>query len=154
MGLIVPVNSNLVPSGLGLPPERMFVSVRFELYRFFFLFSSSHMCFGSIFTRLRVFFLWYFSSFFRCPYNTMDMFPVQFGCKWYGVVFCPTGRSAPCQIVMYRVAVQFRKPSPPVENASGKKCKPLQPCHAGLSPNFLGGLILFNSLNVYDTAVR
>ena len=42
IGLIVPANSNRVPKGLGLRPERMFVLVSFCL---FFLFFSFQFCF-------------------------------------------------------------------------------------------------------------
>ena len=69
-GLIVPANSNLVPSGRGLRPERMFVFWFIFLCSFYFL--SAFLLFALL--SLGLFRVYKIRT-------TMDMFPVLFRCK-------------------------------------------------------------------------
>ena len=66
-GLIVPANSNFVPQGLGLRPQRLFSS------RSFFYFPSFLRIFLSFPSSCFFFFLFFFSG---VPVHTMDLFLV------------------------------------------------------------------------------
>ena len=70
VGLIVPANSNLVPSALVLRPERMFVFWFIFLCSFYFL--SAFLLFALL--SLGLFRVYKIRT-------TMDMFPVLFRCK-------------------------------------------------------------------------
>ena len=71
IGLIVPANSNLVSSGLGLRPERRFVVVSFLFLSFLFFFISFLFAFILVF-------------FFGCTF-------VPWICSWYYFAVSDTG---------------------------------------------------------------
>ena len=75
IGLIVPANSNLVLGTQGAC-----------LIRFLFCFSLSFF-FPFLFVCVCVFVFPFLFLFFECTNNTMGMFLVLFGCKWYGTVY-------------------------------------------------------------------
>ena len=89
--LIVLANINVIPSGVGLRPKRMFVFVCFSFLFFSFLFLS---------------FLPFISFLFRVYVYTMDMFLLLFRCKPYEMVYHSSLLilvvSFPCVLVLRR----------------------------------------------------